>query len=29
MDQKNVAPVLLKMMAWLTGLVLSGLPRIR
>lgn len=29
MDQKNVVPVLLTMMAWLSGLVLAGVPRIR
>jgi hypothetical protein len=29
MDQKNVAPILVTMLAWITGLILAGVPRIR
>lgn len=29
MDQKSVTPLLLEILAWITGLVLTGLPRIR
>lgn len=26
MDQKNVAPILMMMLAWITGLILAGVP---
>lgn len=29
MDQKIVALILLRMLAWITGLILAGVPRIR
>lgn len=29
MDQKNAAPILMTMLAWITGLILAGVPRIR
>lgn len=29
MDRKKVAPILMTMLAWITGLILAGVPRIR